>query len=87
MNNFSKNLALWIIIGLLLVALFNLFDTSSQRGGQVGVAYSDFLAEVAAGQVREVTIQGRSVTGRYADGRTASGHGCRTWRRGDAGHC
>ena len=69
MNNFSKNLALWIIIGLLLVALFNLFDSSSQRGGEVGVAFSDFLADVAAGQVREVTIQGHSVTGRYADGR------------------
>ena len=31
-NNFGKNLALWIVIGLLLVALFNLFQTSSSRG-------------------------------------------------------
>ncbi len=35
MNNFGKNLALWIVIGLLLVALFNLFQTSSNRGTAV----------------------------------------------------
>ena len=37
-NNFGKNLALWIVIGLLLVALFNLFQTSSNRGPQSTLA-------------------------------------------------
>ena len=32
MNNFTKNLALWVIIGLLLIALFNLFQNPSGRG-------------------------------------------------------
>ncbi len=70
MNNFGRNIALWVVVALLLVALFNLFQPSSgtaPRGQQV--AYSDFLAEVNAGQVREVTIQGRTLTGQLSDGR------------------
>ena len=71
MNNFGRNLALWVIVALLLVALFNLFQPSG--GGRVGaqqVAYSDFLNEVNAGHVREVSIQGRNLTGTLTDGRT-----------------
>ena len=45
-NNFGKNLALWIVIGLLLVALFNLFQTSSNRGPQSTLAFSDFVTDV-----------------------------------------
>ncbi|MCS6922299.1 MAG: ATP-dependent zinc metalloprotease FtsH, partial [Elioraea sp.] len=70
MNNFGRNIALWVVVALLLVALFNLFQpssTTSPRGQSV--AYSDFLAEVNAGQVREVTIQGRTLTGQLSDGR------------------
>nr|WP_256476596.1 ATP-dependent zinc metalloprotease FtsH [Siccirubricoccus soli] len=64
-------MALWVIVALLLVALFNLFtpSTSTQRGAQQ-VAYSEFLNEVGAGHVREVQIQGRTVTGQLTDGRT-----------------
>ena len=47
MNIFGKNLALWIIIGLLLVALFNLFSNSQSRGPHAQLAFSDFLGEVA----------------------------------------
>ncbi len=73
MNNFGRNLALWVIVALLLVALFNLFQPSStaSRAGQQ-VAYSDFLNEVNSGQVRDVTIQGRTLTGQLSDGRTFS---------------
>ncbi|MDO9707798.1 ATP-dependent zinc metalloprotease FtsH [Paracraurococcus lichenis] len=71
MNNFGRNLALWVIVALLLVALFNLFQPSGsgQRGAQQ-VAYSDFLNEVGSGHVRDVVIQGRTVTGQLSDGRT-----------------
>ncbi|MBU8541401.1 ATP-dependent zinc metalloprotease FtsH [Falsiroseomonas tokyonensis] len=73
MNNFGRNLALWVIVALLLVALFNLFQPSggASRTAQQ-VAYSDFLNEVNAGQVRDVTIQGRTVTGQLNDGRSFS---------------
>ncbi|WP_419896744.1 ATP-dependent zinc metalloprotease FtsH [Roseomonas sp. USHLN139] len=73
MNNFGRNLALWVIVALLLVALFNLFQPSSstRQTGQM-VAYSDFLNEVNGGRVRDVTIQGRTLTGQLADGRSFS---------------
>jgi len=73
-NNFGKNLALWIIIGLLLVALFNLFQSSSNRGPQASIPFSDFLTQVNNGEVADVTIQssgggGSNINGHYNDGR------------------
>src|SRR5229473_3477108 len=50
-NNFGKNLALWIIIGLLLVALFNLFQSSANRGSPNLMPYSEFVDQVNKGQV------------------------------------
>ncbi len=70
MNNFGKNLALWVIIGLLLIALFNLFQGPSSRAPQTSLAFSDFLDEVEQGRVTEVTIQGDTITGQYNDGRS-----------------
>ncbi|MCX7355279.1 MAG: ATP-dependent zinc metalloprotease FtsH [Alphaproteobacteria bacterium] len=69
MNNFGKNFALWIIIALLLVALFSLFQGNSGRGPQSQLAFSDFLNEVEAGRVTEVTIQGNNISGRLNDGK------------------
>jgi len=71
-NNFGKNLALWIIIGLLLVALFNLFQTSSTRTPQAGIPYSELLNAVEAGTVSDVTIKGNQVSGHFSDGRSFS---------------
>ena len=69
MNNFGRNLALWIIIGVLLVALFNLFQNSSTRGPQSSLAFSDFLHEVEKGAIADVTIQGPNISGHFSDGR------------------
>ena len=69
MSNFGRNLALWVIIALLLVVLFNLFQPVSSRSPAAQLAYSDFIADVNAGRVRDVTIQGRIVSGILADGR------------------
>ncbi|MBL8665856.1 MAG: ATP-dependent zinc metalloprotease FtsH [Rhodospirillales bacterium] len=70
--NIGRNLALWVIIALLVFALFNLFQGSSPRVGQQPLAYSDFLSQVESGEVREVTLKGRQVTGIFRDGRTLS---------------
>jgi cell division protease FtsH len=70
MSNFGRNLALWVIIALLLVVLFNLFQPGSTRTAATQVAYSDFVGEVNGGRVRDVTIQGRTVTGQLNDGRS-----------------
>ena len=68
--NLSRNAALWIIIILLLFALFNLFQGSSTRAPQTSLPYSQFMENVEDGQVQEVTIQGNEITGRLTDGRT-----------------
>ncbi len=70
MSNFGKNLALWVIIGLLLVALFNLFHQPSGHSDETATAFSEFLADVESGQIREVTIKGNSITGVRRDGRS-----------------
>jgi cell division protease FtsH len=70
MSNFGRNLALWVIIALLLVVLFNLFQPGANRSVDAQIAYSDFIGEVNAGRVREVAIQGRTITGHLTDNRT-----------------
>ena len=72
MNSFGKNLALWVIIGLLLIALFNLFQSPSNSGGQSELAFSEFMDEVNAGQVSDVKIQGNKITGHFTSGREFS---------------
>jgi len=68
-NNF-RNFALWVIIALLLVALFNLFQNPSKRGPSNEISFSQLLSDVDSDKVREVTIAGNSITGRYVDNRT-----------------
>ena len=72
MNNIGKNLALWVIIGLLLIAVFNLFQGPSSRGPVNSLAFSDFLAEIESKQIADVTIQGHVINGHYSDGRAFS---------------
>jgi len=71
-NNIGKNLALWVIIGLLLIAVFNLFQGPSSRGPVNSLAFSDFLAEIESKQIADVTIQGHVINGHYSDGRAFS---------------
>jgi cell division protease FtsH len=68
--NFSRNAALWIIVILLLFALFNLFQGSAMRGAQEELKYSEFVTKAEKGEVSEVTIQGQKITGEYANGRS-----------------
>jgi cell division protease FtsH len=70
MSNFGRNLALWVIIALLLVVLFNLFQPGATHNAATQVAYSDFLSEVNGGRVRDVVIQGHTISGQLSDGRT-----------------
>ena len=63
MNNVGRNVALWIVIALLLLTLFNLFQGQSKHGPTTPLAFSEFLDRVESGQVRDVTIEGREITG------------------------
>ena len=79
MNPNYRNLALWAIIAVLLIALFNLFQTPQQRGTSHEIAYSEFLREVDAGRVRTVTITGEKISGTFND----NSQGFQTYSPGD----
>jgi cell division protease FtsH len=63
MSNFGRNLALWVIIAVLLVVLFDLFQPNSNQHGAQQFAYSEFVSEMNEGHIANVTIAGHTVTG------------------------
>ncbi|EFK10528.1 cell division protease FtsH [delta proteobacterium NaphS2] len=66
MNPFYKNLALWLVISLMMVMLFQMFKHPDR--GKVNISYSDFLNMVDNGGVNQVTIQGENITGMSGQG-------------------
>ena len=64
-----KNLAMWGIIILLSVGLFNMFQNPEKiKSGKNKIAFSTFLTEVESGRVVEVEIQGNTINGVLTDG-------------------
>lgn len=69
MSPFYKNLALWLVISLMVVLLFNLFHQPQHASSEA--TYSQFLAAVQKGEVSQVIIQGDHILGTYnKDGKT-----------------
>ena len=69
----SRNLIMWVIIVLLSVGLFNMFqDPGKISSEKNSLAFSNFLSEVEAGRVVEVQIQGNNISGVLANGKTFS---------------
>ena len=66
LNQFYKNLALWLVIGIVLIALFNMFN--QPLNPQSEVVFSDFMDKVEQGQINEVVISGDNISGKYMDG-------------------
>ncbi|MGB1965972.1 MAG: ATP-dependent zinc metalloprotease FtsH [Candidatus Micropelagos thuwalensis] len=73
MNN-TRNLIVWVVVGLLLLSLFNFFQESPTSSNAREINFSQFVAEVEAGNVEEVVISGDSITGKLADGRRFSSY-------------
>jgi cell division protease FtsH len=67
LNQFYKNLALWLIIGLIMVGLFQAFNGA--RTLDKSIVYSDFMRSVDQGQISEVLVQGNNIRGRYLNGK------------------
>src|ERR1700743_86633 len=70
MNANLRNFALWVIIVLLLLALFTLFQNPGQRTSSQDISFSQLLTEVDGGKVRDVLIQGPDIHGTFSDGRS-----------------
>ncbi len=66
MNDLTKNILLWIIIGVVIVALLN--SVSGPEGAGTEISYSNFVEEVERGRVQSVDISGLEVSGVRNDG-------------------
>jgi len=68
MNQLYKNIAMWLIIIATVVLMFNLISYKQPTTDKV--VFSDFIEQVEAGNIAEVTIQGNDILGKYKDGKT-----------------
>ncbi|HEY8515767.1 MAG TPA: ATP-dependent zinc metalloprotease FtsH [Candidatus Binatia bacterium] len=66
MNQFSRNLALWLVLGLMFLLLFQIF--SKQQVQDPERDYSEFSEALDRGEISEVLIQGNVIRGRYQSG-------------------
>src|ERR1700678_4389606 len=66
MNQFSRSIALWLVLGLMFLLLVNIF--SRQQPKEPEIIFSDFLNQVEKGQVKEATIQGDVIKGESVGG-------------------
>ena len=71
MNNLGKNLLIWVIIGVVLMTVFNTFTRQQEEQGLIN--YSSFLDEVKAGNVQAVSIEGNPLQGQLIRGKRADG--------------
>lgn len=62
-----KNLAIWLVVGIVLMTVFNQFN--NRQTVQSGIEYSQFLEEVKQGKIQKVVIEGRTLRATTADGK------------------
>src|SRR5437016_7904193 len=67
-----KNLVIWLVIGLVLMTVFNQFNT--RQAAQAPMEYSQFLEEVKAGRIAKVTIEGRQRKAQTTRGQRVTRH-------------
>jgi len=65
LNQFYKNLALWMLIVLAMVFFFNTYR--SQKVDYEDISFSEFITAVDTGKVKEVTIKGQEISGKYVE--------------------
>ncbi|MDN0082192.1 ATP-dependent zinc metalloprotease FtsH [Crenobacter sp. SG2305] len=71
MNNIGKNIAIWVIIGLVLMTVFNQFN--KRQDAQNQVEYSQFISDVESGKVQSLTIEGHPLRGQWLKGKRTDG--------------
>jgi len=75
MSDSLRNFAMWVIIILLLLALFTLFQNPGARTSAPDISFSQFLNDVEQGRVRDVVIVGQEISGSFTDGRRFQSYG------------
>ena len=61
MNDLNKNILMWVVIALVLVAVFSKFNVPTERSS--GLSYSDFVKRVENKGIKEVVMSGQTITG------------------------
>ena len=67
MNNLFKNLAIWVVIGIVLMTVFNQFNT--RQVAQNTMEYSQFMEEARSGRISKVLVDGRVLKATTQEGR------------------
>ena len=65
--NAYKSLIIWLVIGVMMIALFNLLNVPKK--GEEELIFSDFMTKLEAGEVEDVTIKGSIINGQLKDGK------------------
>jgi len=66
LNNLIKNVAIWLVIALVLMTVFNQF--SARQPTQKSMDYSTFIEEVRSGNISKVVIEGKVIKGEKKSG-------------------
>jgi cell division protease FtsH len=66
----TKNIAFWLVLFLLLVALFNVFNSGISSESSQEVSFSEFMKQVDSGKVSSVKLDGETIYVRAVDGAT-----------------
>ncbi len=74
MNNLFKSIGIWLVVALVLMTVFNQFNTRQQQTAQAQMDYSQFLEEVRQGHISKVTIEGRTLKAVTHDGKRISSY-------------
>jgi len=67
LNPLQKNIALWLVVSLVFIFVYHLFN--QPKVAQEDIVFSDFVNYADKGQVREVIIQGENITGKLTTGK------------------
>jgi cell division protease FtsH len=67
LNTFYKNLSMWLVIGLTMILLFNLFN--KPQGTSSSLTYSEFMAKIENKSINRVRIEGDAIYGTLQDGK------------------
>ncbi|MCB2139436.1 MAG: ATP-dependent metallopeptidase FtsH/Yme1/Tma family protein, partial [Rhodobacteraceae bacterium] len=65
----ARNLAFWVVLFLLVLALFTLFKGDPTSVGGSTISYSQFMDRVDKGEVESVVLDGETVQIRTTDGK------------------
>ena len=72
MNNMFKTMAIWLVIGIVLMSVFNQFNNRQAPKNILG--YSEFLEEAKLGRIASVMIQGRTLEATTVDGKSVTSY-------------